>query len=176
MEKQGLAQAVQQQARKLWDNYGLQKGYAECEYFAYSNQIFLSVETSNRTTFTVLEDVPISQFDDMTSKDIYIDLLEHLLMVIDDFEPEEKYNELVGDEYDNPEEFKAMLEQDKEELLEKAKEIKLELDKLQVEWCQYHSFFCIKKDLSNIDKSNVSIVNYDRGVANYPATCYPFTM
>lgn len=47
-----------------------------------------------------------------------------------DFEPEEKYNELVGDEYDSPEEFKVMLEQDKEELLEKAKEIKLELDKL----------------------------------------------
>ena len=108
MKKQGLAQAVQQQARKLWDNYGLQKGYAECEYFAYSNQIFLSVETSNRTTFTVLEDVPVSQFEGMTSKDIY----------------------LVGDEYDNPEEFKTMLEQDKQELLEKAKEIKLELDKL----------------------------------------------
>ena len=87
MKKQGLAQAVQQQARKLWDNYGLQKGYAECEYFAYSDQIFLSVETSNRTTFTVLEDVPVSQ-------------------------------------------FKGMLEQDKQELLEKAKEIKLELDKL----------------------------------------------
>ena len=32
----------------------------------------------------------------MTSKDIYIDLLERLLVVIDDFEPEEKYNELVG--------------------------------------------------------------------------------
>ena len=96
MKKQGLAQAVQQQARKLWDNYGLQKGYAECEYFAYSNQIFLSVETSNRTTFTVLEDVPVSQFEGMTSKDIYIDLLERLLVVIDDFEPEEKYNELVG--------------------------------------------------------------------------------
>lgn len=51
-------------------------------------------------------------------------------MVINDFEPEEKYDELVGDEYDSPEEFKTMLEQDKEELLEKAKEIKLELDKL----------------------------------------------
>ncbi|MGN8885377.1 hypothetical protein [Ligilactobacillus salivarius] len=96
MKKQGLAQAVQQQARKLWDNYGLQKGYAECEYFAYSDQIFLSVETSNRTTFTVLEDVPVSQFEDMASKDIYIDLLERLLVVIDDFEPEEKYNELVA--------------------------------------------------------------------------------
>lgn len=78
----------------------------------------------------MLEDVPVSQFKGMTSKDIYIDLLERLLVVIDDFEPEEKYNELVGDEYDNPEEFKAMLEQDKQELLEKAKEIKLELDKL----------------------------------------------
>ena len=66
----------------------------------------------------------------MASKDIYIDLLERLLVVIDDFEPEEKYNELVGDEYDSPEEFKTMLEQDKQELLEKAKEIKLELDKL----------------------------------------------
>ena len=130
MEKQELVQTVQKQARKLWDNYGLQKGYAECEYFSYSDQIFLSVETSNRTTFTVLEDVPVSQFEDMASKDIYIDLLERLLVVIDDFEPEEKYNELVGDEYDNPEEFKAMLEQDKQELLEKAKEIKLELDKL----------------------------------------------
>lgn len=128
MEKQGLAQAVQQQARKLWDNYGLQKGHAECEYFAYSNQIFLSVETSNRTTFTVLEDVPVSKFEGMTSKDIYIDLLERLLVVINDFEPEEKYNELVGDEYDNPEEFKVMLEQDKEELLEKAKEIKLVIE------------------------------------------------
>lgn len=155
MEKQGLAQAVQQQARKLWDNYDLQKGYAECEYFTYNDQIFLSVETSNRTTFTVLEDVPVIQFEGMTSKDIYIDLLERLLVVIDDFEPEEKYRELVGDEYDNPEEFKAMLEQDKEELLEKAKEIKLELDKLQVEWCNSHSFFCIKKDLSRTDKSNV---------------------
>ena len=92
--------------------------------------LFLSVETSNRTTFTVLEDVPVSQFEGMTSKDIYIDLLERLLVVIDDFEPEEKYRELVGDEYDNPEEFKTMLEQDKEELLEKAKEIKSELDKL----------------------------------------------
>ena len=130
MEKQELVQTVQKQARKLWDNYGLQKGYAECEYFSYSDQIFLSVETSNRTTFTVLEDVPVSQFEDMASKDIYIDLLERLLVVIDDFEPEEKYNELVGDEYDSPEEFKAMLEQDKQELLEKAKEIKLELDKL----------------------------------------------
>ena len=79
---------------------------------------------------TVLEDVPVSQFEDMASKDIYIDLLERLLVVIDDFEPEEKYNELVGDEYDSPEEFKTMLEQDKQELLEKAKEIKLELDKL----------------------------------------------
>lgn len=108
----------------------MQKGYAECEYFTYNDQIFLSVETSNRTTFTVLEDVPVIQFEGMTSKDIYIDLLERLLVVIDDFEPEEKYRELVGDEYDNPEEFKAMLEQDKEELLEKAKEIKLELDKL----------------------------------------------
>ena len=130
MEKQELVQTVQKQARKVWDNYGLQKGYAECEYFSYSDQIFLSVETSNRTTFTVLEDVPVSQFEDMASKDIYIDLLERLLVVIDDFEPEEKYNELVGDEYDSPEEFKAMLEQDKQELLEKAKEIKLELDKL----------------------------------------------
>ena len=130
MEKQELVQTVQKQARKLWDNYGLQKGYAECEYFAYNDQIFLSVETSNRTTFTVLEDVPVIQFEGMTSKDIYIDLLERLLMVIDDFEPEEKYNELVGDEYDSPEEFKAMLEQDKQELLEKAKGIKLELDKL----------------------------------------------
>lgn len=74
--------------------------------------------------------MPVSQFDGMASKDIYIDLLERVLVVIDDFEPEEKYNELVGDEYDNPEEFKAMLEQDKEELLEKSKEIKLELDKL----------------------------------------------
>lgn len=130
MEKQELVQTVQKQARKLWDNYGLQKGYAECEYFAYSDQIFLSVETSNRTTFTLLEDVPVSQFEDMASKDIYIDLLERLLVVIDDFEPEEKYNELVGDEYDSPEEFKTMLEQDKQELLEKTKEIKLELDKL----------------------------------------------
>ena len=128
MEKQGLAQAVQQQARKLWDNYGLQKGYAECEYFAYSDQIFLSVETSNRTTFTVLEDVPVSQFEGMTSKDIYIDLLERLLVVIDDFEPEEKYNELVGDEYDSPEEFKKMLEDDKQELLQKAKRIKLAIE------------------------------------------------
>ena len=66
----------------------------------------------------------------MTSKDIYIDLLERLLVVIDDFEPEEKYNELVGDEYDSPEEFREMLKQDKEELLEKAKEIKSELDRL----------------------------------------------
>lgn len=130
MEKQELVQTVQKQARKLWDNYGLQKGYAECEYFSYSDQIFLSVETSNRTTFTVLEDVPVSQFEDMASKDIYIDLLERLLVVIDDFEPEEKYNELVGDEYDNPEEFKTMLEQDQQELLAKAKEIKLELYKL----------------------------------------------
>lgn len=53
-----------------------------------------------------------------------------LLVVINDFEPEEKYNELVGDEYDSPEEFREMLKQDKEELLEKAKEIKLELDRL----------------------------------------------
>lgn len=128
MKKQGLAQAVQQQARKLWDNYGLQKGYAECEYFSYSDQIFLSVETSNRTTFTVLEDVPVSQFEGMTSKDIYIDLLERLLVVIDDFEPEDKYNELVGDEYDNPEEFKKMLEDDKQELLQKAKRIKLAIE------------------------------------------------
>lgn len=128
MKKQGLVQAVQQQARKLWDNYGLQKGYAECEYFSYSDQIFLSVETSNRTTFTVLEDVPVSKFEDMTSKDIYIDLLERLLVVIDDFEPEEKYNELVGDEYDNPEEFKKMLEDDKQELLQKAKRIKLAIE------------------------------------------------
>lgn len=128
MEKQELVQTVQKQARKLWDNYGLQKGYAECEYFAYSDQIFLSVETSNRTTFTVLEDVPVSQFEDMTSKDIYIDLLERLLVVIDDFEPEDKYNELVGDEYDNPEEFKKMLEDDKQELLQKAKRIKLAIE------------------------------------------------
>lgn len=130
MEKQELVKTVQQQARKMWDSYGLQKGYAECEYFAYSDQIFLSVETSNRTTFTVLEDVPVRQFDGMTSKEIYIDLLERLLVVIDDFEPEEKYRELVGDEYDNPEEFQTMLEQDQQELLEKAKEIKLELNKL----------------------------------------------
>ena len=58
-----------------------------------------------------------------------------------------------------------MLKQDKEELLEKAKEIKLELDKLQVEWCQYHSFFMQKKDLSKTDKSTIAINEVFIGVS-----------
>lgn len=118
---------VSKQADRIWDMYNLQYRYAEFEYFEYSGKVYWSIESSNYNTFTVLDDVDLDEFIDMSDTEIYKDLARRVLDTIENFDLEEKYIELVGDEYDDPEEFMASLENDKSELDLKALIIKLAL-------------------------------------------------
>ncbi len=118
---------VSKQVDRIWDMYNLQYKYAEFEYFEYSGQVYWSIESSNYNTFTVLDNVNLDEFTGMSDAEIYKDLARKVLDTIENFDPEEKYIELVGDEYDDPEEFMTNLEDDKSELDLKALIIKLAL-------------------------------------------------
>lgn len=118
---------VSKQVDRIWDMYDLQYKYAEFEYFGYSGQVYWSIESSNYNTFTVLDNVNLDEFTGMSDAEIYKDLARRVLDTIENFDPEDKYIELVGDEYDDPKEFMASLEDDKSELDLKALIIKLAL-------------------------------------------------
>lgn len=118
---------VSKQVDRIWDMYDLKYKYAEFEYFGYSRQVYWSIESSNYNTFTVLDNVNLDEFTGMSDAEIYKYLARRVLDTIENFDPEEKYIELVGDEYDDPKEFMTSLENDKSELDLKALIIKLAL-------------------------------------------------